>query len=1077
MNIRKQVISIFATVAVLTCTQAPVSAQNYVFTQYSAGTDVPSAIRSITVQDNGCVWMCSDEGVARKDNVSVRLYTKNSSKQGAIPSNNVKKVVIDQNGNPWILTDAGTSRYFEATDNFQNYELVADAAVNADGTTYFASGNTLYIYNSQTDSFEPAFTDMVSSKYKVDAMFPWKMDQILLFSKRSGFAALDTETGKVNVIPLDEECKGPIYVDSRSRVWFATNGGGLAVFDGVFRHIPSFHTPSAITDFTECRGKIYIATQDGIMIYTPESDELEHLVNNSDSRASLPANNILSLAAVGDNALVAGRARGGFFTILLAPIESSAISVPGKYFLCPDGLCAIGKVSGDDRIWCMTDGHGFASYNPQNSTFKRYDSTSGLHPTSMALLPDGRFLFYNSNDRFRTFDPRSGKVSDFSFGSPILDLNSSSTTHIVSKGPGDIIFISTENSLYIYDAVKKELKTVYVPAEAYGHTTIVPCRNDEGQLFHNSRYILKYDASRYALGILHDAGEDSNLTSMSRDSEGNIWTVSAAGLGKLNAKDGTYEPYANEFVNGLNGVTVDKSGRVWVTDNKNVFVFVPEENTFFRLTPADGVNADTGYSASNILATDNGEVYFAGASYFIRVPASFDTRIPKLQGMKLSAVTVGSSRVDATETFKLKSPGKEIDFHLTAANDLMHETGNFRLRISSGKKEHIINSDLPVLSFTPQNAGRYTIEASCAGTNCKWTEWEKVGSFKVMPKWSESWWFYLALFAISFLIMLVVFKKFGTGGKTVEEDKKESEPKTEPEDETTSREEAPLLSEISETNEGGESTDGSKLAEPIQDELKLEDASILIVEDDIELRSYVKSEILMDVKHVFTASNGVEAIKVLNSQVIDVIVSDVMMPEMDGFAFCRYVKTTVEISHIPVILLTARADENSRIMGYKNGADDYITKPFDIDFLKSSISNLFHGRAIIHKKYQTYGIIPSASETTFSSADEAFLKKFDDIVQKYISDPELEVGRIVNEIGMSRTVLFNKVKQLTGLNIQGYINKCRMEYVIKLMSSTDLPLADIAERSGFSTPRYFSTSFKNYTGKTPSQFKKEMSEK
>lgn len=256
--------------------------------------------------------------------------------------------------------------------------------------------------------------------------------------------------------------------------------------------------------------------------------------------------------------------------------------------------------------------------------------------------------------------------------------------------------------------------------------------------------------------------------------------------------------------------------------------------------------------------------------------------------------------------------------------------------------------------------------------------------------------------------------------------------------------------------------------------IDLKNANLLIVEDDVALRNYLKDELSESLANVFVAGNGVEAVKVLNAENVNVVVSDVMMPEMDGFTLCRYIKTTVSISHIPVILLTARSDENSRLLGYKNGADDYITKPFDLDVLKDSIQRLFFSRESMRQRFSSpLAPMPSAEETTFSSADENFLQKFNKLVQDNISDPDLDSKFLVDNMGMSRTVLFNKVKQLTGLNLQNYVNKTRMEYVIKLMSTTNLSLGEIAEKSGFSSPRYFSTSFKNYTGVTPTQYKRD----
>lgn len=255
---------------------------------------------------------------------------------------------------------------------------------------------------------------------------------------------------------------------------------------------------------------------------------------------------------------------------------------------------------------------------------------------------------------------------------------------------------------------------------------------------------------------------------------------------------------------------------------------------------------------------------------------------------------------------------------------------------------------------------------------------------------------------------------------------------------------------------------------------EVKDATVLIVEDNRELLNYLKYEFSFEMKSVLVAGNGVEAVKVLSENKVDVIVSDVMMPEMDGFALCRYVKTTLAVSHIPVILLTARSDESSRMLGYKNGADDYITKPFELVTLRDSIDRLLKYRAVKRENFRTSEGRSEVLESTFSSADENFLIRFDKLLRDNISNVDLNVSFVEDYFGIARPVLFQKVKQLTGMNIQGCITKIRMEKVITLMNTTNLSIAEIGEKAGFASPRYFSTSFKAYMGKTPSQYKRDI---
>lgn len=253
--------------------------------------------------------------------------------------------------------------------------------------------------------------------------------------------------------------------------------------------------------------------------------------------------------------------------------------------------------------------------------------------------------------------------------------------------------------------------------------------------------------------------------------------------------------------------------------------------------------------------------------------------------------------------------------------------------------------------------------------------------------------------------------------------------------------------------------------------------SLLLVDDNRDLITFLKKSLQSEFKTIYTASNGVEANTVAIKEHPDVVVSDIMMPCMDGYDLCKSIKENVEISHLPVILLTALDDDRSRICGYKNGADAYIAKPFDLDLLLEQIRGILRNRENVKKRYLGIGNIPQPEDTTFSNADEQFLLKLNKIINSNLDNPKLDVIFIYNEIGMSRSSLYNKLKVLTDMGVNDYINKLRMEKAISLIIFTDLTITEIAEQTGFSTLRYFSTAFKQYTGKSPSAYKKELKEK
>lgn len=203
-----------------------------------------------------------------------------------------------------------------------------------------------------------------------------------------------------------------------------------------------------------------------------------------------------------------------------------------------------------------------------------------------------------------------------------------------------------------------------------------------------------------------------------------------------------------------------------------------------------------------------------------------------------------------------------------------------------------------------------------------------------------------------------------------------------------------------------------------------------------------------------------------------------MMPLMNGFELCRNLKTDVSISHIPVILLTARTDSESKEYGYKLGADAYISKPFSTEELLNVLYNIVYNRNLIKEHFgKLEEQIPSPVETTFSAADEDFINKVNAAIRNNISNSDLDVALICKEVGVSRASLYNKMKAITDMGAGDYITRMRLDEAIRLIRTTDLTFAEIADRTGFSTARYFSTIFKQHTGKTPTQYKSDLKDK
>lgn len=230
------------------------------------------------------------------------------------------------------------------------------------------------------------------------------------------------------------------------------------------------------------------------------------------------------------------------------------------------------------------------------------------------------------------------------------------------------------------------------------------------------------------------------------------------------------------------------------------------------------------------------------------------------------------------------------------------------------------------------------------------------------------------------------------------------------------------------------------------------DYTILVVDDNMELVDYLTDAMRSYFKDVRTAYNGEEALEMCRQWHPDVIISDIQMPKMNGYELCKRVKEELDISHTPVILLTARNDEASRIFGYKNGADTYLTKPFEISTLYTAIYNQLKNRERIKKKYISSKTAPTPEESTFSAADEKFLNTMNQIITENIDEPNMGVPFLCDKLGMSRASLYNKLKALTGMGANDYINKLRIDNAINLLLNSSLTVNEIADRVGFSTP-------------------------
>lgn len=281
--------------------------------------------------------------------------------------------------------------------------------------------------------------------------------------------------------------------------------------------------------------------------------------------------------------------------------------------------------------------------------------------------------------------------------------------------------------------------------------------------------------------------------------------------------------------------------------------------------------------------------------------------------------------------------------------------------------------------------------------------------------------------------------------------------------ETTKRkiENIPADSALSERYSSGEKPNGQETS--VEKEMR-----ILIVEDNDDLRNFIKTAFKEEFE-VYTAEDGIIAWEIIQKQLPDLVVSDVMMPNMDGYELCQIVKSTYETSHIPIIMLTALSEKTEQLHGLGLGADDYLTKPFDLNLLQQKIKTIIKNRNAVREKALKL-IKGSSNEPILANQlNDQFVKKILEVVQENISNTEFNKNTFAAAMNVSSSLLYKKIKSLTDQSPTDFIKTVRLDHALELLKGGQNSVTEVSELCGFTSVGYFSTVFKKHFGKMPTE--------
>ena len=252
--------------------------------------------------------------------------------------------------------------------------------------------------------------------------------------------------------------------------------------------------------------------------------------------------------------------------------------------------------------------------------------------------------------------------------------------------------------------------------------------------------------------------------------------------------------------------------------------------------------------------------------------------------------------------------------------------------------------------------------------------------------------------------------------------------------------------------------------------------TVLVVDDSQDMRHFL-STILSKDYHVLAAADGEEAKQIIRTQPVNLVVTDLMMPKVDGLELTQFIKSDPNLDFIPVILLTAKTAIESRLQALEYGADDYVTKPFEPEYLRARVHNILIQREQLEQSYRQRLMRLEPQKVDEPIPGDAFLAKLLDVMDKQMDNNTLTVDELVDEMGMGRTVFFNKLKSMTGLSPVEFIREMRIKRAAQLLEEHKYNITEVTYMVGMNDSRYFAKCFKNTYGVTPTEYRRTSMEK
>ncbi|HEY4785210.1 MAG TPA: two-component regulator propeller domain-containing protein [Bacteroidales bacterium] len=1077
------------------------SITHWVYNKYTPD-GIDSNAPLVIYEDNiGNIWIGTFDGGVNllERHRKPFMQVKSNFTGNGLQSNHVRSIIQDSEGDIWIGTKVGgmLSKFNRKTLDFVHYKPNPS------------------IPNSLNDEFVLSMTEAKPGYLWVGTLY----GGLNLFNKRTGkFTAIKHDPNNTNSLMSNSILA--LFRDDKGIVWVGNSEKGIDLYNpstGIFTHLISSSSPNSLSDnrirvvFQDKQKNIWVGTFNGLNLYNPKTKGFRQFLNNVSDSTSISDNNIFSIWQDKKQNLWIGTANG--FNLFNYKTNTFTSFDRENGFLANSARGIFDDNSG--YLWISTD-NGLVRFDPVRKKFRKYTKEDGINSNEFAFYSscktkDGEMLFGTDNG-FLLFNPENITdnivtpqvvITDFKlFNQPVttsvpgspLKKNISRTREITLTYRQSVMtfefsalnFTSPEKNQYAYkmdgfdkgwNYIGNKRDATYTNLSAGTYIFRVKASNNDG-IWNEIGTSLKITILpppwktwwAYFLYVLLIAATFLKLRDLTIK---RIHEEKAHELDQMKLK--LFMNVSHEFRTPLT-LMLNPLEKIGASDNvdeihSSVQVVRRSSRKLLNLVNQllDFRKIDLGKSPLRAMPCNivsyTGKIVdlFKNLALTKGLDLRFESSLTELE------IWIDLDKYEKiidnllSNAFKFTDPGGRIIVRIDRVHEESNKSYFSRLKDISAPEYaeiRICDTGIGLKQEELRNIFEsfYQVDHSRAGTGIGLNYAKSLvelhgGDISVESEYGKG---------STFLVKIPIGSRHLKPEQMITQIS-ESANWDKNFDTTTVEslqydiENMDFVAEADEENERGE----------IQTEQNKQ--VILIVEDNKTLRKQIHAE-LWDKYIIKEAVNGQDGLEKSQKYLPDLIISDIMMPKMDGIEFCKRIKSELNTCHIPVILLTAKSSIENKIEGFETGADEYMPKPFSMKLLEVRVKNLILSRKKLKEKYSSSKTLEPAKEYTTNNLDAAFLEKATQIVLENIENPDFSLPELRDKMGMSRTNLFNKIQSITGQNPSNFVRTIRLKYAAQLLVQNNSSIKDICYKCGFNSPAYFIKTFRELYGQTPKEY-------